>query len=160
MHDPSGSQWRKWDLHVHTPASALEHSLGSDWDGYVGSLIEAAKNHQIAAIATADYFSLDGYSKLLEYYNQPTRMLAGNGNEVPIYIIPGVELRLNIFNGLEESINLHVLFDPEKCAVEFIKQNFLEELKISYRGAPFSLHCPEFWRDEKWPIEKYWQFWP
>jgi hypothetical protein len=113
--------------------------LGNDWDIYIERLIQATKTHQISAIATADYFSLDGYSKLLEYYDQPAQTIAVKENRVQLYVIPGVELRLNIFNSLEESINLHVLFDPEKCSVEFIKQNFLEDLKISYRGTPLSL---------------------
>lgn len=64
-----GSIWRKWDLHVHTPASALAHSLGNSWDIYVERLIEAAKAHNIAAIATADYFTIEGYNQLLSYYN-------------------------------------------------------------------------------------------
>jgi hypothetical protein len=130
-----GSRWRKWDLHVHTPTSALQHSLGDDWDEYVYRLVEAAQSHNIVAIATADYFTLDGYSTLLKYYNQSTHALSAKSRTAELLIVPGVELRLNIFNSLEDSINLHVLFDPESCSVEFIKQNFLEELKISYRGA-------------------------
>lgn len=32
-----GSKWRRWDLHVHTPASALANQF-SDWESYVGAL--------------------------------------------------------------------------------------------------------------------------
>ena len=32
-----GSQWRKWDLHIHTPASYLDNQFGDDWDEYVTS---------------------------------------------------------------------------------------------------------------------------
>jgi lysophospholipid acyltransferase (LPLAT)-like uncharacterized protein len=33
VNDPVGSQWRKWDLHVHTPAS-LTHEYRS-WDEFL-----------------------------------------------------------------------------------------------------------------------------
>ncbi len=38
---PRGSEWRKWDLQVHTPASHLNNQFGSDWDAYVQSLFLA-----------------------------------------------------------------------------------------------------------------------
>ena len=119
-----GSEWSKWDLHVHTPASALTHSLGDDWASYVHRLIDSAKIHQIAAIATADYFAVDGYKKLLTYYDQDSHTLRINEKTVRLLMIPGVELRLNIFNEQEHSINLHVFFD-RGCSSDFIMQNFL-----------------------------------
>jgi hypothetical protein len=39
-----GSEWRKWDLHVHTPESGLANSFGADWDQYVVSLFRTAYN--------------------------------------------------------------------------------------------------------------------
>lgn len=128
-----GSQWRKWDLHVHTPSSALQHSFGQDWDLFVERLIQASIKHGIEAIATADYFSIDGYKKLFTYYDPISRTLAVNGKNVQLFIIPGVELRLNIFNEQGTSINLHAFFDPD-CSDDFITQNFLEELQVTYRG--------------------------
>ncbi len=128
-----GSIWRKWDLHVHTPASALNHSLGNDWNTYVERLIDAIVSHQIAVIATADYFTIDGYEKLLTYYDKNNRKLSINQKSTSLYLIPGVELRLNIFNSDEDSINLHILFDPDCCSNDFIRQNFLEQLTVDYR---------------------------
>ena len=84
---PKGSEWLKWDLHVHTPSSALAHTLGSSWDIYVERLIDAAKTHQIATIATADYFTIEGYKKLLEYYNQVTHTISVNSKSVQLYLI-------------------------------------------------------------------------
>lgn len=136
---PKGSEWRKWDLHVHTPASALGHSLGEDWEAYVQRLIEAGTEHDLAAIATADYFTIDGYRKLLSFYDSGKNLLLANGNEAKLFLIPGVELRLNNFNSENESINLHVLFDPNRCSPDFIESNFLEELKVNYRGQTYSL---------------------
>jgi len=136
---PKGSEWFKWDLHVHTPASAFAHSLGSDWNIFIEKLIDAINAQGISAIATADYFSIDGYIEILKYYDKTTKILTVNGKSAKVLIIPGVELRLNIFNSDEESINIHVLFDPEKCSPNFIIEHFLEELKVNYRGTEYSL---------------------
>lgn len=40
---PKGSEWRKWDLHIHTPASALNNQFnGTDiddkWQNYFDKL--------------------------------------------------------------------------------------------------------------------------
>jgi|GEM_PF-3693024 len=41
MNYPQGSIWRKWDLHVHTPASYLNSQFPDNWDEYVkGGSIE------------------------------------------------------------------------------------------------------------------------
>lgn len=134
-----GSEWHKWDLHVHTPASSLAHSFGDDWNTYIEKLIDANQTHHISAIATADYFTIDGYLKLLSYYDSSTRSLTVNGKTTKLYLIPGIELRLNIFNNDNESVNVHILFDPEHCSPNFIESNFLEELEISYRSNKFPL---------------------
>lgn len=136
---PRGSEWHKWDLHVHTPASALTHSFGDNWEIYVERLIEAAKTHGIVAIATADYFTIEGYKTLLKYYDSTTHIISHNGKSASIYLIPGIELRLNNFNSENESINLHVFFNPENCSCGFIESNFLEKLKVSYRGGEYDL---------------------
>jgi hypothetical protein len=31
---PRGSEWRRWDLHVHTPFSALNNGFGDDFEAY------------------------------------------------------------------------------------------------------------------------------
>jgi len=137
----NGSTWRKWDLHVHTPESAIAHSFGNNWDAYVEKLIEAINKHGISAIATADYFTIAGYRELLKYYDTSSKLLSVNGKSAEVLIIPGVELRLNIFNNDNESINLHVLFDPDpkQCSPDFINSNFLEMLKVSYRDKDLAL---------------------
>lgn len=138
---PRGAEWHKWDLHVHTPASALAHSLGDNWDTYVEKIIDAAQSHQISAIATADYFTIEGYRRLLSYYDKSTHTLTVNGKSTKLYLIPGIELRLNIFNNDNEAVNIHILFDPECCSPDFIESNFLEQLHVSYRGSdlPFKV---------------------
>jgi len=108
-------------------------------------LIAAIEKHGISAIATADYFSIAGYRRLQKYYDTSTKLLSVNGKSVEVLILPGVELRLNIFNSDQESINLHVLFDPDQCSPDFITSNFLEMLKVTYRDKEFPLKNQSLW---------------
>ena len=133
---PKGSQWRKWDLHVHTPAS-YENSF-ENWDSYVKLLREQAITHEISVAGITDYFSVEGYEKLLtgyadEKYPYPALELQ-NGRY--LYLMPSVELRLGELPRDREAINLHVLFDP-KLKPNNIRINFLENLPITYRGTEY-----------------------
>ena len=41
MHHYKGSEWNKWDLHIHTPESGMANQFGNDWDKYVLSLFKS-----------------------------------------------------------------------------------------------------------------------
>src|SRR5437899_7074842 len=71
-----GSKWRKWDLHVHTPASVLNNGFGSDWDAYVKNLFTILISKKIAVVGITDYFNIDGYKKLTEDYLKNEAKLA------------------------------------------------------------------------------------
>ncbi len=58
---PKGPEWRKWDWHVHTPASVLKNKFGDDWDNYVVTLFKKAIAHDIGAIGITDYDLPVGY---------------------------------------------------------------------------------------------------
>lgn len=54
-----GSEWRKWDLHVHTPFSYLNNQFGNDFDNYVKKLFKKAIEKEIAVIGITDYFCIE-----------------------------------------------------------------------------------------------------
>lgn len=140
MNDDRGSVWRKWDLHIHTPSSYL-NGYDENWDGYVDDIIEKSTEHGVEAFATADYFTVDGYEKLLEYYDKNTNTLQSKTDESikrKICIVPGIELRVKVFNDDNASINLHVMFDTN-CTPNFIRENFISELEFSHRGTPYKI---------------------
>lgn len=58
---PRGSEWRRWDLHVHTPAS-FENQFES-WDDYLAALREIKG---VSVLGVTDYFFIDGYKKIRE----------------------------------------------------------------------------------------------
>lgn len=129
-----GSEWRKWDLHVHTPAS-FEHNFKfadkteanqySDniWDKYIDELERIS---DIAAIGITDYFSIEGYKKVLDY--------KGNGRLANYnLILPNIEFRLDKLvpsKGQNRQLNYHVIFS-DKVKPNKIETEFLESLDIT-----------------------------
>lgn len=102
-----GSEWRKWDMHVHAPGTKLNDCYQQkdgepDWDQFCEIIHES----DVAVVAIADYFSLDGYftavEKFREAYPHDDRLF-----------LPNLELRLNVaVNRAEQEVNLHLIFRP------------------------------------------------
>lgn len=103
MHNknPKGSEWQKWDLHVHTPCSVLNNEFGSDWDIYVKKLFKKAIQEKIHAIGITDYFTIEGYKTLKQNYLTKEDKLQELFDESEIeyikniLIIPNIEFRLS-----------------------------------------------------------------
>ena len=145
-----GSEWRKWDLHVHTPYSYLNNQFGSNFDEYVKQLFLNAILSQIAVIGITDYFSIDGYKKIKqEYLDNDIKLKSLFTDEQitqikTIKIIPNIEFRLNKIIGTNR-VNFHVIFSDE-ISIEDIEENFLHELEFVYEGNPQDI-------DEKWKLK-------
>ena len=75
MNNPRGSIWRKWDLHVHTPASYVNSF--NDWDSYIKKLNEVTKRKDIKVLGLTDYFSIDGYEKITTKYQDKIENIPG-----------------------------------------------------------------------------------
>jgi hypothetical protein len=142
---PKGSEWRKWDLQIHTPFSILNNQFGDPnneetWDKYVKELFKKAIEKNIAVIGITDYFLIDGYEKIKnDYLNNDSKLkILFTNDEIEkikeIYIFPNIEFRLKTFVG-ENSINFHVLFS-DKIPINDIKENFLHEIEFVYEGNP------------------------
>ena len=135
-----GSEWRKWDLHVHTPFSYENHF--SDWVTYIDKLKEQAVVHDIEVAGINDYFSIDGYEKLLEGCEEKTKKITPRiklSNDKWLYLFPLVELRLENFTSDNESVNIHVVFSPD-ILPSTIQSSFLEKLTINYQSLK-NLNC-------------------
>lgn len=139
-HYKKGSEWRKWDLHVHTPESVLNNEFGADWDVYVTELFTRALENNIAAIGITDYFTIDGYKKLkTEYLNDAKLKKLGFSEDQikkihQILILPNIEFRLDKLVQ-ENRVNFHVIFSDE-VPITDIEENFLHRLHIIIQGIP------------------------
>ena len=155
---PRGSEWRKWDLHVHTPFSYLNNQFGSPedtdtWDNYVRILFNKAIEKNIAVIGITDYFFIDGYKKVKnEYLENEDKLKSLFGNDEAklqairnILVLPNIEFRLNKLVG-PRRINFHVIFSNE-VSINDIENNFLNEIKFVYESGPQT-------EDEKRPLIK------
>jgi len=100
-----GSEWRKWDLHIHT-ASSYDAYKGQDADGL---LSQAWKQNNLAAVAVTDHFVIDA------------ERIHNLKELVPeITIFPGVELRTD-----KGTTNLHVIIlFPEDSNLKELSENF------------------------------------
>lgn len=149
-----GSEWRKWDLHVHTPMSfesdfgiageerdtiepipeleSVDTPDGYDaelWARYVDELEEV---EGIDALGVTDYFSIEGY-ELIEHLENEDYL--DNFD----LILPNIEFRIDTFTGEGQRVNLHVIFSNNLSASE-IKREFLSNLTIKMgRGDNWSL---------------------
>lgn len=135
----TGSEWRRWDLHVHTPNSF--HNEFKDWETYKKKLKEKAIYHDIEVVGINDYFSIDGYEELLTMCEEDTvktnpRIKLDNSKW--LYLMPVIELRLDIFNSETEAVNIHIIFSPELLP-STIKSSFIEKLQVTYQGK--KLNC-------------------
>lgn len=123
---PKGSEWRKWDLHIHTPKSIIQEYGGDNqaaWDAFMEKLANLPP--EIKVIGITDYLFCDGY-----------RTVLGRRNEIPNIelIIPNIEFRLSTFAGTAKNSqrhNFHVLFDPD-VDIEDIQEQLLNCLSNGY----------------------------
>lgn len=101
-----GSEWRRWDLHVHTASSYDTKYRGDDSDML---LVQAWRKHNFAAVAITDHFLIDA-DRILNL-----RKLAPE-----ITIFPGFEMRTD-----KGAPNIHVIgIFPETCDLITLKNDF------------------------------------
>lgn len=131
-----GSEWRRWDLHVHTPQTKKN-------DQYAGSTIEEKwerfytaihdyvgdgkrMERDIAVIGIADYLSVDNYLKVVADGRLPQSVKL---------VLPNVEMRI-VPLAAKEPINIHFIFDP--AYVEQLEQKFFSRLMLQYNDTTYS----------------------
>jgi predicted metal-dependent phosphoesterase TrpH len=69
---PKGSEWRKWDLHVHTPYTKLNNGYGGNYDVWDKFCDEIEKS-DISVFGITDYFSVDNYFSFIEEFKKNTQ---------------------------------------------------------------------------------------
>ena len=94
-----GSEWRRWDLHVHTKGTNKNDQFKSkDFEIFCEVLFRKAIDNDIAAIGITDYFSIDNYKKVKDYVSKiddETNFTESEKRQIKnILILPNVELRM------------------------------------------------------------------
>lgn len=112
-----GSEWRKWDLHLHTPSSFdYKNSLVTNED-IVNKLVE--NEIKLAVITDHHYIDVNRFFELKD--------IAQN----KVVFLPGIELRTEL--GGSESVHITVIFPDftEKSKLEHLWNKLNVNLKIA-----------------------------
>ncbi|HEY4478830.1 MAG TPA: hypothetical protein VI981_00515 [Candidatus Paceibacterota bacterium] len=120
---PRGSEWRKWDLHTHTPLTKLNDKYLSAKGGDVWmDFCERVERSDVEVFGITDYFSVENYSlfkkKFQSKYPKSEKIF-----------FPNIELRVDrSSNNHNEGYDLHLIFDNELEDAKL--EEFLRNLKL------------------------------
>ncbi len=130
-----GSEWRRWDLHIHTPDTTKNdqyegttsdekwNKFYEDINSYIGD--GANENKNIVTIGITDYLSIDNYRKVLA-----DRKLS----DIIELILPNIEMRMQPI-AADSPINIHFIFDP--TVADELNNRFFSQLDFRYGETVF-----------------------
>jgi hypothetical protein len=100
-----GSEWRRWEPHIHAPGTVLNNQFGGKdaWEKYLTTL--EGLSPKVEAIAVTDYYVTETYEEVLRYKE------SGRLPDVQL-VFPNVELRLDVA-AKSGFVNVHLLVSPE-----------------------------------------------
>jgi len=107
MNDLRGSLWRKWDLHIHSPASyhwkgqQLWQMTATEKETAFRAMVAAINDSDIAAFAVMDYWTFDGYLGLRKFLKDHPEV------KLERSVFPGIELRCEAPGNFR--LNIHAL---------------------------------------------------
>lgn len=127
-----GSEWRKWDLHVHTKDTNKNDQFKSvSFDNFCTTMFKKALEKEIKAIGITDYFCINNYKRVVEYQKNIQSNDLFNDDEkskiTEIFILPNVELRILPVTDTGRLINIHCIFNPD--FVPSLDNDFFNTLK-------------------------------
>ncbi len=144
MESTKGSEWRRWELHIHTPDTQKNDNFtGSsseekwekyyqDISTYIGSGDDPLK--AVAVIAITDYLSIDNYKKVIADNKLPTSVKL---------VLPNVEMRIQPIAN-DSPINIHFVFNPD--IISSIESRFFSKINFRYSSTTFSASHSELIR--------------
>jgi len=124
-----GSQWRKWDLHLHTPVSYTWD--GAKDDDAFKEVIKKINDSDVAVFAITDYWTFEGFQKLMA-----VNATLSEAERLKKVVLPGMELRFDILTddadpADKRRVNFQVVFNnDDNNGVHRIDQ-FYRKLKLS-----------------------------
>lgn len=131
-----GSEWRRWDLHIHTPGTLKNDqyegkTIEEKWDNFYDTIAQYIGDgtdplRTIEVIGITDYLSIDNYNKVMKDSRLP--------DEIKL-VLPNVELRMVPF-AKTAPINIHCIFDP--IYSDSLESRFFGKLKFSFGGSAYS----------------------
>jgi energy-coupling factor transporter ATP-binding protein EcfA2 len=125
---PRGSEWRRWDLHVHTPGTILANKFGA-WDEYLNAI---ETQQAVKVIGVTDYMCLDSYSRV-----RKAKMTDGRLANID-FLLPNLEFRISPPTEKATAVNIHLLVSPEDPNHETRIRDALARLTWEYDSVRYS----------------------
>lgn len=116
-----GSEFRKWDLHIHSPYTVLNNQFDKLSDGSpdVEKFIQKIKDEGISAVGLTNYFN----------FNDDDFRLKDRLNKEGIATFLNLEIRLSYINKSDQLFDYHIIFDNK--LPDIIIKNLLGQLKAN-----------------------------
>jgi len=140
---PRGSEWRKWDLHIHTPESfhwnegkRFPDMEAEEKETKIKEILKKINDSDVAVFTVVDYWTFEGYIALREYIaNAPGSLSEGK------LILPGIELRVEA--PVDYRLNMQLMFDDalttqclrdfrQKLEIGSIRRSISDEALIQF----------------------------
>lgn len=125
-----GSEWRRWDLHIHTPETQKNdqyegQSVEEKWELFYKTISEYIGDGNdpqkaVVVVGITDYLSIDNYLKVIQDKKLPDTIKL---------VLPNVELRMTPF-AKSSPVNIHCIFDP--ILANQLETRFFAKLEFSY----------------------------
>lgn len=116
-----GSEFRKWDLHIHSPYTVLNNQFDKLSDGSpdVEKFIQKIRDEGISAVGLTNYFN----------FNDDDFKLKERLNKEGIATFLNLEIRLSYINKSDQLFDYHIIFDNK--LPDIIIKNLLGQLKAN-----------------------------
>ena len=139
-----GSEWRRWDLHVHTPQTLKNDqyegkTVDEKWDNFYNTIVDYIGDgtdplKKIEVIGITDYLSIDNYNKVMTDGRLPDSIKL---------VLPNVELRMVPY-AKKAPVNIHCIFDPDYA--DDLESRFFSKLKFTFCNSSYSASHSELIR--------------
>ncbi|MDR2941892.1 MAG: AAA family ATPase [Treponema sp.] len=127
-----GSEWHRWDVHIHTPGTALEDKYDKcTLDQFIHIVDEKSKEKDVIALGITDYYSITNYIEIKK------KLDSGKFKNIKL-LFPNIEFRLGIPSKNSKGINIHLLISPDDPEHIYKINNNLQRLIYNYHGTPYS----------------------
>lgn len=136
-----GSEWRKWNFHVHTKGTNKNDQFSSkSMEEFFVTFFKKAFIENISAIGITDYFSIDRYNDAIKFQkeiDEKYEIVNSADKKIfteeeikfikNIFIFPNVELRMLPSTDRGKLINIHCLFNPDY--ISSIENDFFSSIE-------------------------------
>ena len=119
-----GSEWRKWDLHIHTPFTKLNCLYSASTEEEKWKLFcEKIEETDVSVFGITDYFSIENYLLFIKIFQKQYP-------ESQKRFFPNIEFRIDFKNQKGKYIHFHVIFSNQEKTTRKIT-NFLKRLPLT-----------------------------